>query len=157
MKRFFILLVVSLFLVSCGSDDDICTSGEASPRVKIKFRDTDNKTYKIPQIFVDADYGNGMVTVVTAANVDSVFVPLRVDNSPFTKIQVRQTATGLASAITLNYTTKSEYVSPACGVKRLYEDIKGSLDSPNPVVDIQQVQTQIINEDQTHFYFIFKP
>ncbi len=157
MKRYYLFLILSLFLVTCTSDDDICTSGEATPRLKIKFRDTENKIYRISQIFVDADYGNGMVNVVEAKNVDSVLVPLRVDDSPFTKLQIRETADGESSTILINYNTKSEYVSPACGVKRLYENIDGTLEKPNPVVQIQKLQNEIYNESQTHFYFIFNP
>ena len=143
--------------MTCTSDDDICTSGEASPRLKIKFRDTDNKIYRIPKIFVAADYGKGMINVIEASNVDSVLVPLRVDDSPFTKLQIKKVVDGEASTIAINYTTKSEYVSPACGVKRLYENIDANLEQANPVVEIQQLQNEIRNENQTHFYFIFNP
>ena len=55
----------------------------------------------------------------------------------------------------INYTLKSEYVSPACGFKRLYENVSGTLETANPVLKIEQNQEQIIDENKTHFYFTF--
>jgi hypothetical protein len=80
---------------------------------------------------------------------------LRVDNNPFTEISLRTTNKGNASKVKINYTLKSEYVSPACGFKRLYENVSGTLETANPVLKIEQNQDQIIDENKTHFYFTF--
>ena len=53
------------------------------------------------------------------------------------------------------FSTKSEYVSPACGFKKLYENVKEELTTPNPVTKLELNQTQIINEDKTHLYLVF--
>lgn len=150
---FFILLAFAL--VSCGSDDDICTSGEATPRMKIKFKDANNKIIRLDSLHVNVDYGDGKKSVYKVAKVDSVLIPLRVDESEFTNVYIKETYNGAESEIKLNYTTNSEYVSPACGIKKTYSNVSSSLETADPVTSIEQIQTQILNEDKTFLYLIF--
>ena len=159
MKLFKIL---SLFLImitlgSCGGDDDICIGGEASPRIKMKFKTKDNGKLKtLDSLFVKVDYGQGSIPYVNSfARVDSIIVPLRVDDTPFTKIFVGTTKIKIDSEITVKYTTKSEYVSPACGIKRVYENLSSELTVPSAVKGLEQNQTQIIDENKTHLYLLF--
>lgn len=143
-------------LTSCENDDDVCVSGEATPRLKIKFKSTDNKVLTLDSLYLDVDYGNNnILTVVRAAKVDSVLVPIRVDDAGFTELYVRKTKKGSVSKIKLNYNTTSEYVSPACGFKRLYQNLSGSLETANPVTNVELNQNQIINENKAHLYLVF--
>ena len=144
-----------LFLSSCQGDDDVCVSGEATPRMKVKFKSADGRVATLDSLYVDINYGSGLVDVIKAKSIDSVTIPLRVDNNPFTEISLRTSEKGSASKIKVTYSLKSEYVSPACGFKRLYENVGGTLVTPNPVIKIEQNQDQIIDENKTHFYFIF--
>ena len=144
-----------LFLSSCQGDDDVCVSGEATPRMKVKFKSADGRVATLDELYIDVNYGSGLVNVIKAKSVDSAMIPLRVDNNPFTEISLRTTNKGNASKIKVTYTLKSEYVSPACGFKRLYENVGGTLETPNPVIKIEKNQDQIIDENKTHFYFIF--
>ena len=144
-----------LFLSSCQGDDDVCVSGEATPRMKVKFKSADGRVATLDSLYIDINYGSGLVNVIKAKNIDSVTIPLRVDNNPFTEISLRTTNKGNSSKVKINYTLKSEYVSPACGFKRLYENVGATLVTPNPVIKIEQNQDQIIDENKTHFYFIF--
>jgi len=144
-----------LFLSSCQGDDDVCVSGEATPRMKVKFKSADGRVATLDSLYVDINYGSGLVNVIKAKSIDSVTIPLRVDNNPFTEISLRTSEKGSASKIKVTYSLKSEYVSPACGFKRLYENVGGTLVTPNPVIKIEQNQDQIIDENKTHFYFIF--
>lgn len=155
MKYWFLLFFGILFLSSCEGDDDVCVTGEATPRMKIKFKSADGRVATLDELYIDVNYGNGDVTVIKTKNVDSAMIPLRVDNNLFTEISLRTTEKGNASKIKINYTLKSEYVSPACGFKRLYENVGGTLETPNPVIKIEKNQDQIIDENKTHFYFIF--
>jgi hypothetical protein len=93
--------------------------------------------------------------VIAAAKVDSVLIPLRVEDVPFTKIFVGVTKKAVTSAIKINYTMKSKYVSPACGIKKTYETVDPVLEVPNPVLSIEKNQNQIIDESKTHFYLLF--
>ena len=144
-----------LFLSSCQGDDDVCVSGEATPRMKVKFKSADGRVATLDSLYVDINYGSGLVNVIKAKSIDSVTIPLRVDNNPFTEISLRTSEKGSASKIKVTYSLKSDYVSPACGFKRLYENVGGTLETPNPVIKIEQNQDQIIDENKTHFYFIF--
>lgn len=144
-----------LFLSSCQGDDDVCVSGEATPRMKVKFKSADGRVATLDSLYVDINYGSGLVNVIKAKSIDSATIPLRVDNNPFTEISLRTSEKGSASKIKVTYSLKSEYVSPACGFKRLYENVGGTLVTPNPVIKIEQNQDQIIDENKTHFYFIF--
>ena len=144
-----------LFLSSCQGDDDVCVSGEATPRMKVKFKSADGRVATLDSLYVDINYGSGLVNVIKAKSIDSVTIPLRVDNNPFTEISLRTSEKGSASKIKVTYSLKSDYVSPACGFKRLYENVGGTLVTPNPVIKIEQNQDQIIDENKTHFYFIF--
>lgn len=143
-------------LTSCENDDDVCVSGEATPRLKIKFKSADNKVLTLDSLYLDVDYGNNNVlTVIKAAKVDSALVPIRVDDAGFTELYVRKTKKGSVSKIKLNYNTTSEYVSPACGFKRLYQNLSGTLETANPVTKVELNQNQIINENKAHLYLVF--
>lgn len=143
-------------LTSCENDDDVCVSGEATPRLKIKFKSTDNKVLTLDSLYLDVDYGNNnILTVVRAAKVDSALIPIRVDDAGFTELYVRKTKKGSVSKIKLNYNTTSEYVSPACGFKRLYQNLTGTLETANPVTNVELNQNQIINENKAHLYLVF--
>lgn len=157
--KFIPLLFFSFFtltLLSCGSDDDICLSGEATPRMKLKFKTkSTGKMKTLDTLFVNVDYGNGQVPVIAQTRVDSVLIPLRVDENNFTKIYVGTSRIGSPSEININYSTKSQYVSPACGIKKVYENVTSILEVPNPVLDLEQNQTQITDEAKTHFFLLF--
>ncbi len=143
--------------MSCGNDDDICLSGEATPRVKLKFKSKSTGNMKtLDSLYIDVDYGNGKVPVIaTKSKTDSVLIPLRVDESTFTKIYVGTSKAAVTAEITINYLTKSQYVSPACGIKRVYENVTSVLTLPNPVLEVEQNQTQITDEAKTHFFLLF--
>lgn len=149
-------MILGFLLTSCENDDDVCVSGEATPRLKIKFKSADNKVLTLDSLYLDVDYGNNNVlTVIKAAKVDSALVPIRVDDAGFTELYVRKTKKGSVSKIKLNYNTISEYVSPACGFKRLYQNLSGTLETANPVTKVELNQNQIINENKAHLYLVF--
>ena len=156
MKNILFTLLLGFFALSCSSDDDICTSGEATPRMKIKFKNSVTGNIKtLDSLYLDADFGNGPVNLVRQKLADSVLLPLRVDDVPYTDFYVRLTRKGAASAIRVNYSTKSEYVSPACGIRKLYDSFDPVLTTPNPVVSLEKNQTSILDENKTHLYLHF--
>ncbi|MBW3523019.1 MULTISPECIES: DUF6452 family protein [unclassified Chryseobacterium] len=156
MKYFkFIIFILALSsVISCGSDDDICESGEGTPRMKIAFK-KGNQITKIEKIKVFVDYGSKIVTLGTFSQVDSIFVPLRVDESPFTDIYVKTIDSEDSTRVRVNYTTKAIYVSPGCGVKKNYENINSVLSTPNSLKSVEQGQNFIENEDKTNLFFNF--
>lgn len=156
MKYFkFIISILALSsVISCGGDDDICESGEGTPRMKIALK-KDNKISTLDSIKIYADLGTSVIDLGWKLKVDSVFVPLRVDDSPFTDIYVKTTTQEDSTRVRINYTTKSIYVSPGCGVKRNYENVNSVLSTPNSLKSVEQGQNFIENEDKTNLFFNF--
>lgn len=153
--RTLFFLVFSMTVLSCGSDDDICTSGEGTPRIKLKFKDGNNKLVQLAQIYVDVDYGDGTKNVINQMKADSVLIPLKVDGSGSTELIIHTSESGAKSRIKVNYNEESVYVSPACGIRKLYHNVSSELKTSTPVKALEQTQTEIINENKTHLYLIF--
>ncbi|UFH33737.1 DUF6452 family protein [Chryseobacterium sp. C-71] len=154
MKRLLSFLILSVIMISCGGDDDICESGEGTPRMKIMFKNADKIT-TLDSLKVYVDYGVRTVDLGWSRNTDSILVPLRVDDSPFTDLYVKRTKKGDSSKVRVSYTTKSIYVSPGCGAKLNYENLSGQLLKVNPVIKIESGQNFIENEDKTNLYLVF--
>jgi len=152
--KFIIFIFVLSTVISCGGDNDICDSGEGTPRMKITFK-RDNKISVVDSIKIYADLGTGIIDLGWKLKVDSVFVPLRVDDSPFTDVYVKTTTEEDSTRVRINYTTKSIYVSPGCGVKRNYENVNSVLSAPNSLKSVEQGQNFIENEDKTNLFFNF--
>lgn len=154
--QFFIFLSLLLTLTSCGGDNDICESGEGTPRMKIRFRNLiDNKLRKVDTLYVYADYGSGKVSLGKNANVDSILVPIRVDDSPYTDLYFKTRLNEQQSKVRVNYTTKSTYVSPGCGVKKTYENLNSQLLESISIKKLESGQNFIENEDKTNLYLLF--
>ncbi|MFY1048266.1 DUF6452 family protein [Chryseobacterium sp. GP-SGM7] len=152
--RFILFIFALSSLFSCGGDDDICDSGEGTPRIKIMFKKQDKITV-LDSIRVYADLGTNTIDLGWKTAVDSVFVPLRVDDSPFTDLYVKTTTQEDSTRVRVNYTTKSIYVSPGCGVKRNYENVNSVLSAPNSLKSVEQGQNFIENENKTNLFFNF--
>ncbi|KIC64600.1 DUF6452 family protein [Chryseobacterium taiwanense] len=150
-----IILLCSLgMLTSCGGDDDICESGEGTPRMKVMFKKAGKQT-TLDSIKVFVNYGSNVVDFGWQEDVDSIFVPLRVDDSPYTDIFVKTTTTADSSKVRVNYTTKSMYVSPGCGMKKNYENLKSELLLSTTVLSVETGQNFIENEEKTNLYLNF--
>jgi hypothetical protein len=158
MKYFKFLIAICFLgmLFSCGGDDDICESGEGTPRMKVAFRSlSTGKETTLDTLYVAVDYGAGKVDLGKVAKIDSRLIPLRVDNSPYTDVYFKLTSKGAESKVRINYSTKSTYVSPGCGIKKSYENLTSELVTPNPVQKVEIGQNQIENEDKTNLYLSF--
>ncbi|MCS3530631.1 DUF6452 family protein [Chryseobacterium sp. JUb7] len=158
MKYFkFLLLVCTLgMLISCGGDDDICESGEGTPRMKISFKNAESgKALTVDSLYVSVDYGSGKVALGKTANNESRLIPLRVDDSPFTDIYFKTRLNGPEAKVRVNYSTKNTYVSPGCGIKKSYENLSSELVTPSPVQKLELGLNQIENEDKTNLYLLF--
>ncbi|MBD8083814.1 hypothetical protein [Chryseobacterium caseinilyticum] len=142
-------------VVSCGGDDDICESGEGTPRMKIKFRNAGGQLRTVDSLYLRVDYGNRIVDFGRTVNADSLIVPLRVDESPFTDLYFKTRRTEVESKVRVNYTTTSKYVSPGCGVKKTYQNVNSQLVTPGKVTAAANGQNFIENEDKTNLFLTF--
>lgn len=154
MKKLLSILILSIITISCGADDDICESGEGTPRMKITFKNGEKIT-TLDSLKVYVDYGARTVDLGWSRNADSILIPLRVDESPFTDLYIKRTKKGDSSKVRVSYTTKSIYVSPGCGAKLNYENVSGQLLKSTPVIKLESGQNFIENEDKTNLYLVF--
>lgn len=156
MKKIFFFLSFILILTSCGGDDDICLNADSTPRLKLKFHDADGKLRQLDSLYVNVDYGNTKLTqIIAAAKVDSVFIPLKIDDSPYTDVYFKTAINGDSSKVRFSYDAKAIYVSPACGFKKNYENLKADLLKSNPVSLVEQNHTSLTDENTINFYLRF--
>ncbi|AZA80869.1 hypothetical protein C1637_11335 [Chryseobacterium lactis] len=159
VKKYFKFLILTCFLgvlSSCGGDDDICESGEGTPRLGIAFKDADGKVMTLDSLYVSVDYGTGaLVDLGVTANNTSRLIPLRVDDAPYTDIYFKNRIKGPQSKVRVSYTTKAIYVSPGCGIKKNYENLSSELLTPNPVKKLENGLNQIENENKTNLFLFF--
>ncbi|MBB4807562.1 hypothetical protein HNP38_002868 [Chryseobacterium defluvii] len=157
MKYFkFLISIIFLGLVwSCGGDDDICESGEGTPRMRVMFKNSIGKTVTLDSLQVFVNYGSGKVDLGWKTNIDNVLIPVRVDDSPSTQLYFKTRKNSNESEVKVSYTTKSSYVSPGCGVKKNYENLSSELIISNPVLGVELGQNFIENEDKTNLYLLF--
>ncbi|MCJ7933472.1 MAG: DUF6452 family protein [Chryseobacterium sp.] len=158
MKYFKFLILTCLLgmLFSCGGDDDICESGEGTPRMKVAFKSLESgKEQTLDSLYVAVDYGSGKVQLGGLGKLDSRLIPLRVDDSPYTDVYFRLTNKGAEAKVRVKYTTKSTYVSPGCGIKKSYENLTSELITPTPVKNLEVGLNQIENEDKTNLFLLF--
>lgn len=157
MKNILWIFGFLLLLTSCGGDDDICLNSDSTPRLKLKFRNASNNLIThVDTLYVDVDYGKAKLTnIIYSANVDSVFVPLRIDESPYTDIYFRTRRNQAGSKLRVGYDKKAIYVSPACGFKINYENLKADLLKSDPVQSVQPNNMSLTNENSINFYLRF--
>lgn len=156
MKKFVLFAVACVALLSCSSEDDICLSGESTPRLKILFKDaTANKQTQLSRLIIEVDYGSGFVLVQDAVRVDSVLLPLRVDQSSSTQIKLRTDPEQNPSVLSVHYQNKAQYVSPACGFKRTYHDVTYNLSGEGTVDSFEALTNEIFDETNPHLYLNF--
>lgn len=157
--KYFKFLILTCFLgmlFSCGGDDDICESGEGTPRMQIAFKSFEtDKPGTIDTLYVAVDYGSGKVQLGKTVAAASRLVPLRVDDSPYTDIYVKTRLNGTESKVRVSYTTKSVYVSPGCGIKKTYENLNSELITSTVVKKVEVGLNQIENEDKTNIFLLF--
>lgn len=156
MQKLFFLLGFFLLLTSCGGDDDICLSSESTPRLQVKFKNELGQLTKIDSLYVNVDYGNNKITNILAqANAETVFIPLRIDESSFTDIYFKTTKDGDSSKVRISYDRNAVYVSPACGFKINYENLKSELLKSTPITNVESNQTSLTDESKVNFYLRF--
>lgn len=154
--KFLVSICLLGMLFSCGGDDDICESGEGTPRMKVAFKSLQTgKEKTLDSLYVAVDYGSGKINLGGLKTVTSRLIPIRVDDSPFTDIYFKETIKGPESKVRVTYTTKSTYVSPGCGIKKTYDNLTSEIITPIPVLKVELGQNFIENEDKTNLYLLF--
>lgn len=152
----YIYLIFFLLIASCNSNDDICTEN-GTPLMNLDFKNNNGDIKTLDTLYLEVEMANHKKIEIAKAqtNVKEIKVPLRVDPSTTTNIYLRTRKLGPVSLFRINYQQKTQYASPACGYRVLYQNISANLLQSNPVQSILPAQNDITNEDNPHFHLIF--
>ena len=166
-----IMLVFACYLVSCEKDDLCADTTPTTPNLIIEFYNSDSPddltTVNGLQLFVE-----GSQDTIQAGTVSTIQLPLRVDatSTKWGLIYYRpNTGTVIPNTdyLEFKYTTRTEYVSRACGYKTLFTLDAPNGTPPNPVLtngtdsptfwidNVEVLKTNIENEDDVHIKIYF--
>ena len=149
-------LVLALQSLSSCEENDICTEGK-TPKLNIQFLNTDGKLSRRDSIYVDVDFGpQGYKNVLQVANVESILVPLRIDDAPNTSIYIYTRKKGAKDLVNITYKPVNQYVSPACGVRKIYQNLGLNLGANAQNIKSYKLSTnEITNETTSHLLLAF--
>ncbi|MDD3003850.1 DUF6452 family protein [Flavobacterium sp.] len=173
------LLLTSFFFTSCEKDDICDPSTPTTPQLVVQFFDKNNisLTRKTTNLKI---VGDGMQDNNPLLNPNGgqtwndtiLYLPLRV-NENATKFKLIMNANDnndendIIDYLEFNYTRKDVYISRACGFKTLFDLYGDPLrkaflinDNPNTnsgnwINNIQVMQSQINDENETHIKIFF--
>ena len=127
-KRFLILLIFTLTIISGCEKDDICLL-PTTPKLILRFYDNTNPTTtkNVERLSIWAE-GKDTISNYKSISLDSVAIPLNV-NATQTIYHLKSNsvdgnlANNVSNTITINYTTTEEYVSRSCGFKTIFNNV----------------------------------
>lgn len=163
MKKILAIGAILLIIISFSAceKDDICVDGD-TPLLVIGFYDINDITTvkKVTKLRVAGMNQEFTVNTVTdRTDLDSIGVPLRINNPTTSFVLISNSAsnssneeTGNADVVTFNYETKEVFVSRACGFIANYDNLNGTLttDSDNWIKGIEIVQSTINDQATAH-------
>jgi len=153
MKKYFVLFVLVLSIISCETDD-ICID-ETTPHLIIRFYDkTDTSKFKkVTNLKVEVVDAYDNIIKISKSSTDSIVIPLNIDLD-LTKIQLTKnfsdTSDGIEDSFTLSYNREDIFVSNSCGFKTVYNDINKQDISINWIQNINILFANVDNENQAH-------
>ena len=141
MKRFLLIILVVVTLISSCEKDDFCTETPVTPSLILRFYDNSNRT--------STKSTSGLY--VWADNKDSIFVNVATDSlviplNPAASQTIYNLSQGnIINQLTIDYNVDYEYVSRSCGFKAVYDEI--SFSSNNTWINELQATTTIVNNE----------
>ncbi|NHF61223.1 hypothetical protein FK220_017860 [Flavobacteriaceae bacterium TP-CH-4] len=155
-------LVFSIFLgilcIASCEKDDICVDGD-TPLLVIRFYDKDDTTLlkTVPALEVRGLNGSDTLGVIANASLDSIAIPLRVDQGGtsfiFSQNPDEEDETTLnMDNITFNYETRELFVSRACGFIVNYDSLSATaiIDDSLWIEEIRIVTPLVENASSAH-------
>ncbi|KAB1154440.1 DUF6452 family protein [Flavobacterium luteum] len=173
MKKLLLLIILISYSFSSCEKDDICDANTpTTPRLIIEFYDNDNRVNK-KNITNLSILGDGLTTDILFTTGSKIQVPLQLTTTS-TTYSFTLNATNPNPALIFkdilqfNYSTKTVYVSRACGYKILF-DLNNDSALPNPFVlnddpavtngkwikDIVVEKFNLETENETHIKIYF--
>lgn len=168
MKKIVVLAFVLVILFGCEKDDICDANTPTTPRLVIEFYDNLTAVPTLKKVTNLGIISPGNATGLGFNDVSKIYVPLKIDgvSTVFNFIQNGLTTVATddnTDVVTFNYSTKTIYVSRACGYKTNF-----SLNTTNGIVradgasndgfwiqNIQIVKSEIENENDIHVKIFF--
>ena len=168
MKKILLLGVILPFFLGCEKDDICDANTPTTPRLVIEFYDSLAAVQTLKKVVNLGIIAPGLTNGIVYTDVSKIYVPLKISEgiTVFNFIQNgsnNSPADDNADVLTFNYSTKSLYVSRACGFKTNF-----TLNNTNPIVqtdgagiagfwiqNIQIVKSEIDNEKDIHVKIFF--
>ncbi|WP_304297889.1 DUF6452 family protein [Capnocytophaga leadbetteri] len=154
LARLFSVLSATFLAVSCESDD-ICDHTVNTPRLVVRFYNANNT--RTPMSIANLTiYGEGNSTpLVSSATLDSIALPLRLQNPTTYLFQTVVSGTTTSTAtLTLTYNTEETFVSKACGIKTTYNTLSATIQDANTswLKGVTIKNNTIDNEKKAHIH-----
>lgn len=149
------MFFAALSAVSC-EEDDVCV-GEGTPNLTVVFRNSIDDTKLRDSIFIESLNADNVVldTVLYWTVTDSIKLPLGGLDETTSYFQIRRKMTGTPDVLTINYNTKSSYVSKACGFRITYDNL-GYQSTENEIQNLVPGESNILeNESATNLYIYY--
>jgi len=160
-KRYFIalfsIIILSIFAIQSCQDDDICIDA-ITPRMIISFRDkTTNAELKMDSVNVYRlnTSTNNWERIYFSALKSTIEINLNVNDETSTQLRVSQfyqNSTSIYDNVSVSYENSDEFLSKACGFKRVYKNVSILLNTNTLFSNSEQNTTEISDESQTHLY-----
>ncbi len=153
--KIFIIVLLGILSFSACEKDDICIDND-TPRLVVRFYDAMDTTLSkdVQNLVVKGIDGSGLRDTIPNAALDSILLPLRVDQNSTTFILSRQTSITDVNidTLTLTYEPVEVFASRACGYIVNFDELQATI-KPDDSVWVQRivVDTALIqNSASTH-------
>lgn len=170
MKKFSVLVILTILLGTSCERDDICAeTTPTTPHLIIRFYDVNEQenTKQVRLLTVNGidPEGNVLENVISSISTDSIVLPLRFQqegivtasrfalkrDSDFDTDNNESTVSN-TDIIVVSYTPEFIYVSRACGYKSVFNDTQNTLilDTDNWIFGYEISNSTIDNENAAH-------
>lgn len=149
-------ILFSMIAVSSCEEDDVCLGSEGTPQMTVVFKSIYTQQNQSDSLYIDLVDTNleNPINIYNGVYSDSLKLPLGVLENSNSIFRIKRRSYGLEDYLTVNYETKSVYVSKACGFKLTYDQVNYT-STTNDIINIQPVTTTIENETVANLYVFY--
>lgn len=152
----FLIIFVSVIFANSCEEDDVCV-GEGTPYLTVVFRSYLDQENLKDTLFVERvdSESTPIDTLYSRIFTDSIKLPLGGLDESVSYFRIKRRTTGIADVLTVNYETKTAYVSKACGFRLTYDNLNYE-SSENEIKDLLPGESNTLeNESTTNLYIYY--
>ncbi len=149
-----ILIVFLIALFSC-QEDDVCVDG-STPNLVVKLKNAlDSSNYFIDTLLVTYKNSENQTDTLRMIETDSFQIPLRIDNGDIGFSFFSSLSNNSQDSLAMHYTPSEEFVSKACGLKKIYENVSYQWIENVEIQNFEVLQPNITNSNEVHLYLYY--